>query len=70
MQGASRTQRQEKLEGAGDVVQIAQWPEILVGEGEGQSRSVPHGSSRPRLDPFCFSCSRSSCVPHNGMSYP
>lgn len=35
MQSASRTQRQEKLKGAGDVVQITQWPEILVGEGEG-----------------------------------
>lgn len=47
MQGSPRAQRQEELEGAGDTVQVAQRLEIL-GEGEGQRWSVPHGASRPR----------------------
>lgn len=47
MQGPPRAQRQEELEGTGDAIQIAQWLEILAGEGKGQSWSVPRGVGKP-----------------------
>lgn len=47
MQGPPRAQRQEELEGAGDAIQIAQRLEILAGEGNGQSSSVPRGAGKP-----------------------
>lgn len=60
MQGPSRAQRQEELEGAGDAIQIAQRLEILAGEGKGQSWSLPRGAGEPGhpLSPVA------GCVPH------